>query len=228
MIVIREERDGQLSNRELQKLSYDIFTKYTGIKVRPSDIVMLEADTDGKYLFFRVGKLTFAYMNRLGQDSLAAYPDDRGVDGMIIHSGLYGESVSVTKASKSGWSDKFASLLNNLGVSLTFEDGKFFIVDDEGTFSFDDVDGFTSADEIVDRLSGIIDDFILTDLEDEAEEYSIQFDGDIPNGWEEWDDWAKTTNDPDHKEFIKNHKWELEMMDLLCNHVDEIDLEQFK
>jgi hypothetical protein len=76
----------QLTNRELQKLSLEKFIKYTGIKVGLKDIVMLEADTDGKYLFFQVGKLAFAYYNRFGDDEFVAYPDSRGRDGMTIYS----------------------------------------------------------------------------------------------------------------------------------------------
>ena len=80
------ESTKQLTNRELQKLSLEKFIQYTGIKVSLKDIVMLEADTDGNYLFFRVGKLAFAYYHRLGDDEFVAYPDDRGRDGMIIYS----------------------------------------------------------------------------------------------------------------------------------------------
>ena len=80
------ETNKQLTNRELQKLSLEMFIKYTGIKVGLKDIVMLEADTDGSYLFFRVGKLAFVYYHRLGDDEFVAYPDDRGRDGMTIYS----------------------------------------------------------------------------------------------------------------------------------------------
>lgn len=76
----------ELTNRELQKLALTKFIKFTGIKVSLKDIVMLEADTDGKYLFFKVGKLAFSYYSRLGDDEFVAYPDERGVEGMTIYS----------------------------------------------------------------------------------------------------------------------------------------------
>ena len=76
----------ELTNRELQKLALTKFIKFTGIKVSLKDIVMLEADTDGKYLFFKVGKLAFSYYSRLGEDEFVAYPDERGIEGMTIYS----------------------------------------------------------------------------------------------------------------------------------------------
>ena len=76
------EKGIKMTNAQIKDRAHVLFTKHTGIKVAKKSIVLLEADTDGSYIFFRVGKLSFAWYSLL--NAFCAYPDVRGIDGMKI------------------------------------------------------------------------------------------------------------------------------------------------
>lgn len=71
-----------MSNAAIKAKAHKLFTEYTGIRVGRNHIVLLEADEDGRYIFFRVGKLSFAWYQL--HNSFCAYPNIRGIDGMKI------------------------------------------------------------------------------------------------------------------------------------------------
>lgn len=71
-----------MTNTEIRKKAHELFTEYTGIKTGLKNIVLLEADMDGSYIFFKVGKLAFAWYQL--HNTFAAYPNEKGIDGMRI------------------------------------------------------------------------------------------------------------------------------------------------
>lgn len=71
-----------MTNAQIKNKAYELFTKYTGIDVAKKSIVLLEADMDGSYIFFKVGKLSFVWSSL--HNTFWAYPDARGFDGMKI------------------------------------------------------------------------------------------------------------------------------------------------
>ena len=72
----------KMTNAQIKDKAHELFTEYTGIKVAKKSVVLLEADMDGSYIFFRVGKLSFAWYSL--HNTFCAYPDARGIDGMKI------------------------------------------------------------------------------------------------------------------------------------------------
>lgn len=54
-----------MTNAQIKNKAHELFTEYTGIKVAKKSIVLLEADMNGSYIFFRVGKLSFAWNSLL-------------------------------------------------------------------------------------------------------------------------------------------------------------------
>lgn len=71
-----------MTNYQLKVLAQQMFEKGMGISIPTTKISLLEADTDGSYVFFAVGNCTYAY-SRLN-NSLAVYPNMEGRDGMVI------------------------------------------------------------------------------------------------------------------------------------------------
>ena len=71
-----------MTNAAIKDKAHKLFMEYTGIKIAKKNIVLLEADMDGSYIFFRVGKLSFAWYQL--HNSFCAYPNEKGIDGMKI------------------------------------------------------------------------------------------------------------------------------------------------
>ena len=69
-----------MTNMQIKKLAHELFEKYTGIKTTLKSITLLEADMDGSYVFFAVGKMSFAWYKLT--NTFAAYPNMNGTDGM--------------------------------------------------------------------------------------------------------------------------------------------------
>lgn len=71
-----------MTNTEIRKKAHELFTEYTGIKTGLKNIILLEADMNASYIFFKVGKLTFAWYQL--HNTFAAYPNVDGINGMKI------------------------------------------------------------------------------------------------------------------------------------------------
>lgn len=75
-------------------------------------------------------------------------------------------------------------------------------------------DRFSDAQGILDRMGVYIDDYFIKDIEDLLEEKGIEI---------TWDD--------DYQDYINNARvllpessWDFDVLDMLCNHYNEIDL----
>lgn len=71
-----------MTDFQLKKEAARLFEKAMGIHISTTKIVLLEANTDGSYIFFAVGNCSYAYY-RL-HNTFAVYPNREGRDGMRI------------------------------------------------------------------------------------------------------------------------------------------------
>lgn len=111
----------------------------------------------------------------------------------------------------------FDSFLDLTEFSLIkYKDG-FGLEDHQGA-NLGDIEGdrFETAEQIFERMSIYIDDYIDEDLCDVwVDELGFSYD-DIPNTFEGW---------LDHKEELKEYQYEIDLIDMICNHYNEINLE---
>ena len=111
----------------------------------------------------------------------------------------------------------FCSFLDLTEFSLIkYEDG--FGLEDRQGANLGDIedDRFETAEQIFERMSIYIDDYIDEDLCDVwVGELGFSCD-EIPDTIEGW---------LDHKEELKDYQYEIDLIDMICNHYDEINLE---
>ncbi len=111
----------------------------------------------------------------------------------------------------------FDSFLELTEFSLIkYEDG--FGLEDRQGANIGDIedDRFETAEQIFERMSIYIDDYIDEDLCNVwVDELGFSCD-DIPDALEGW---------LDHKEELKKYQYEIDLIDMICNHYNEINLE---
>lgn len=111
----------------------------------------------------------------------------------------------------------FDSFLHLTEFSLIkYKDG-FGLFDNQGANlgNIED-DRFETAEQIFERMSVYIDDYIDEDLCNVwVDELGFSSD-DIPDTLEGW---------LNHKEELKKYQYELDLIDMICNHFNEINLE---
>ena len=88
-------------------------------------------------------------------------------------------------------------------------------------------DRFTCAEDVLERMDTYIRDYFYADLEDELSAYEVNLEGrKVPDGAEEW---LSLRSDVEfvekYKKYFDNHSWEFEVLDMIVNHVNEINLE---
>lgn len=96
-----------------------------------------------------------------------------------------------------------------------------------GNFGDIEDDRFGSASDIIDRMDVYIIDYFYHDLEDELEAYDVDMTGrEIP---EDAQDWLDLRADAEfckkNQEYMNNHAFEFNALDMIANHASEIDLE---
>lgn len=99
---------------------------------------------------------------------------------------------------------------------IKYEDG--FGLKDHQRANLNDIedDRFETAEQIFERMSVYIDDYIDEYLRNVwVDELGFSYD-DIPNTLEGW---------LDHKEELKEYQYEINWIDMICNHYNEINLE---
>lgn len=88
-------------------------------------------------------------------------------------------------------------------------------------------DRFNSAAEIVDRLEIYIKDYFFDDLEEELEAYNVDLE-EYEMPWSAHD-WTELRADKEfynkNKEFFENHAWELDVLQMMADFIDEVNLE---
>jgi hypothetical protein len=90
-----------------------------------------------------------------------------------------------------------------------------------------EADRFESASDIIDRMDVYIIDYFYHDLEEELEAYDVNMEGrEIPEGAQDWLDLRKDEYFCNqNQEYIDNHAFEFNVLDMIVNHINEINLE---
>ena len=77
-------------------------------------------------------------------------------------------------------------------------------------------DRFKSAQEILERMTIYINDYIIADIEECLEEKNLY----PENGYVDWQDMLNNA-----KNLLQENKFEFDLLDMICNHFEEIKLE---
>ncbi len=126
----------------------------------------------------------------------------------------------------------FKEMLDVIEFKLEKADDSYCLTDLQGAnLAGIESDRFKTAAEIIERLDVYINDYYLSDLEDEAENYglldSVMALGSLGESVKPWLDLAeKFKGDPEVDQFINNHKHEFDVLDMIANHVSEVKLEE--
>ena len=88
-------------------------------------------------------------------------------------------------------------------------------------------DRLKDALDIFDRMDVYIIDYIYHDLEEELEAYGVDMEGrEVPEGAQ---DWLDLRNDKEfcekYSEYMNNHAFDFNVLDMIVNHASEINLE---
>lgn len=88
-------------------------------------------------------------------------------------------------------------------------------------------DRFEDAQDIFERMDVYIIGYFYHDLEEELEAYNVDMKGrEVPESSQDWLDLrADAEFCSKNKEYMDNHAFEFNVLDMIVNHVDEINLE---
>lgn len=93
-------------------------------------------------------------------------------------------------------------------------------------YCIDDQTVCQTLDDLYATISATCADGIVEDLENEARDYGLN--DFVAHPWDEALACIAKYNAEDasrqEQQYVKNHKWEIEVLDMLCNHLDEIDI----
>ena len=123
----------------------------------------------------------------------------------------------------------FREFLDLIEMELVrYEDG-FGVIDLQGANLGDiESDRFQNASELIDRLNLYINDYYITDLEEEYTEYFDTPDGVSPyHTAEDWCEMFKLIafKGSAAEKFISEHLHEFQVLDMILNHADEVSLD---
>ena len=114
----------------------------------------------------------------------------------------------------------FKEMIETMDFSLDKYDDGYGLIDQTGA-NFGDIqsDRFKTAAEIIERLEIYLNDYYYNDLCEQANEYfGIES---FPNTYEDWLKFMDT-----YLSFKKDHMYEYEVMDMIVNHIDEVNLNE--
>ena len=127
------------------------------------------------------------------------------------------KTIVKTAQEQNKWETLFDQFLDLTEFSLCKDKDGWWVEDHAGANLGDiESDRFDTAEQIFERMSIYIDDYIDEDLcnvwVDELEHNPSE----IPSTLEGW---------LDHREELKEYSFELDLIDMICNHYGEINLE---
>ena len=138
---------------------------------------------------------------------------------------------SLKEAVSSEYDDLFQGMLELMEFTVVKskhpDDGKYALYDMQGAnLGGIEDDSFDSAMQMVDRMDAYIDDYFLRPIEEIAEESKIE----IPDDVSTVEDFVKWYNQhKDEKEFkeaFSQSDWDFKVLDMIANHIDEVDLDK--
>lgn len=99
----------------------------------------------------------------------------------------------------------------------TDEYGYWSLIDlQEGNLGNIQGDRFESAQEILERMTTYINDYIITPIEECLDEKNLYSE----NGYVDWQDLLNNA-----KDLLPENEFEFDLLDMICNHFEEIKLE---
>lgn len=126
------------------------------------------------------------------------------------------------------WESLFEDFLDDTDFKLIKHTDGWGLYDRQcGNLGDIEGDRFESASDIIDRMDAYIVDYFYHDLEDELWAYNVNMDGrEIPEGAQDWIDLRKDEEFCNkNQEYIENHAFEFNVLDMIANHINEINLE---
>lgn len=134
------------------------------------------------------------------------------------------------------WTEVFKGMLDLMDMQLVMYDVGYGLIDLQGENLGDiESDLFTTAEDIISRLDVYVNDYYLTDLDEEYDN-AMENVGLIPEcvrkrstpeEWCEFEEFARrSTGLGNARLFVENHQHQFEVMDLIANHLDEVDLQE--
>ena len=126
------------------------------------------------------------------------------------------------------WESLFEDFLEVTEFTLIKHTDGWGLYDRQGG-NLGDIEGdrFEDAQDIFDRMDVYIIDYFYHDLEEELEAYEADMeDRDIPEDIQDWLDLRKDEEFCNkNQEYIDNHAFEFNVLDMIANHTNEINLE---
>lgn len=117
---------------------------------------------------------------------------------------------------KNKWEKLFNEFMELTEFGLVKYDNGSWGVEDFQRANLGNIEGdrFYSAMQIFDRMDVYIEDYFLRDIDDLLDEKNIEIDWDFT-----CEAYLKNA-----KDLLPDVAWEFEVLDMICNHFDEIDL----
>lgn len=133
---------------------------------------------------------------------------------------IWDEATWMASETKNKWEklfDEFLELTEFGLVKYDFDngDGMWGLVDHQGgNLGNIESDRFNSAMQILDRMEIYIEDYFLRDIDELLDEKNIEID---------WDFTCEAYLE-NARDLLPNATWDFEVLDMICNHFNEIDL----
>lgn len=119
------------------------------------------------------------------------------------------------------------TIMNDRGIDFSRDSYVFCLYDRQGV-NLGDIDlcRFHTAEEVIERLDVYIEDYYRSDLADELIEYGLDREN-TPECESEWVEFEKNSSGkPEYEKFIKEHRHEFDVMNLIAYHLGDIDLNE--
>lgn len=116
------------------------------------------------------------------------------------------------------WEKLFDEFLDLTEFTFVRHQNDWSLIDNQGA-NLGDIqsDRFKDAAQILERMDIYIRDYIITDIEELAEENNIDI--------SDWDGWGWDYLLSYRDKFPQDCQYEFDLLDMICNHFEEINLE---
>ena len=116
------------------------------------------------------------------------------------------------------WEKLFDEFLDLTEFALVRHQNDWSLIDNQGG-NIGDIEGdrFASAWEIIDRMDSYIEDYIVESIENNAKIIGIDI--------SDWDNWGWDYLLSYRDKFSQDCQWDFDVLDMICNHDEEINLE---
>lgn len=122
------------------------------------------------------------------------------------------------------YEELFSQMLNQMDVALIKYGKNAYALESDAYIVDFNGEIFQNTDQIFGRLEDFIDEMFRDDLKREARDYGMtDFQG------RTWDEILESVaryrcGTTKERQFVQDHEWEIEILDMLVNHLDEVDI----